>query len=425
MARILIYAMNYAPEIAGVGRCSGEIGEFLAASGHSVAVVTTPPHYPAWSVAPPYHAFHYSRERRGGMLIERCPLLLRRPMGGAWRLVAPLTFALSSAPVALWRALRFRPDVVLCVEPTLLAAPAALLAARLVGARAVLHVQDLEVDAAFAVGHLAPCGGLKRIALRFEHAALARFDSVLTVSDRMAERLVAKRVSRDRLAVVRNWVDLEAFKPPKRASGYRSELGVPDDAFVALYSGSIGAKQGVDDLAAAARRLAHRRDIVFVIAGEGPAKAALAARVADLPNVQLLPFQPTARFAEFLGFADLHLLPQAKEAADLVLPSKLAGMLASGRRIVAAAAAGTELADFLGAAAILTPPGDPAALAGAIERAAEARQDDPANITARLALAAGLSRADRLPAFAAALFAAPAAAPNRDATAAAPAEIAA
>jgi colanic acid biosynthesis glycosyl transferase WcaI len=427
MARVLIYAMNYAPEIAGVGRCTGEIGEFLVASGHSVAVVTTPPHYPAWSVAPPYHAWRYSRERRGGMLIERCPLLLRRRMGGLWRLIAPLTFALSSAPVALWRALRFRPDVVLCVEPTLLAAPAALVAARLVGARAVLHVQDLEVDAAFAVGHLAPRAGLRRLALRFEHAALARFDGVLTVSDRMAERLVAKRVSRDRLVVVRNWVDLEAFRPPPfvGASAYRRELGIPGDAFVALYSGSIGAKQGFDELIEAARRLARRADIFFVIAGDGPAKLALAAQVADLPNVRLLPFQPAARLAEFLGLADLHLLPQAKEAADLVLPSKLAGMLASGRRILVAAAAGTELADFLGEAAILTPPGEPAALARAIERAADARDDEPTNVAARLALAAQLSRADRLPALAAALFAAPAPSLKRDVAPAAPEEIAA
>ena len=316
--------------------------------------------------------------------------------------------------MALWRALRFRPDVVLCVEPTLLAAPAALLAARLVGARAVLHVQDLEVDAAFAVGHLAPRGGLKRIALRFEHAALARFDSVLTVSDRMAERLVAKRVSRDRLAVVRNWVDLEPFRPAARA---RERATDANSAFPTTPSSrSIRAasapSKASTTLIEAARRLARRADILFVIAGEGPAKPTLAARVADLPNVRLLPFQPAARLAEFLGLADLHLLPQAKEAADLVLPSKLAGMLASGRRIVVAAAAGTELADFLGAAAILTPPGDPAALARAIERAAEAREDDPANVTARLALAAGLSRADRLPALAAALFAAPAAAPN-------------
>ena len=53
MTRILIYAMNYAPEIAGVGRYNGEIGEHFARSGHEVAVVTTIPHYPGWKPTPP------------------------------------------------------------------------------------------------------------------------------------------------------------------------------------------------------------------------------------------------------------------------------------------------------------------------------------------------------------------------------------
>jgi colanic acid biosynthesis glycosyl transferase WcaI len=235
---------------------------------------------------------------------------------------------------------------------------------------------------------------------------LSRFDRLITISDRMAEQLAAKGVRRDRLVVVRNWVDLEAIKPLAGTSAYRAELGIASDAFVALYAGSIGAKQGFDDLVEAARRLADRPDILFVIAGEGPAKPALAARVAGLANVRLLPFQPAERLAEFLGLADLHLLPQAKEAADLVLPSKLGGMLASGRRILAAAAPGTELENFLGAAAILTPPGDPAALAAAIEVAAAGLVGDDPGFAARRALAACLSRADRLPALAAALLAA-------------------
>ena len=235
-----------------------------------------------------------------------------------------------------------------------------------------------------------------------------------------------KRVTRRPLAsCATGSISSVRLKPLAGVSAYRRELGISTRPSSCLYSGSIGAKQGFDVLIDAARRLARRADINFVIAGEGPAKTTLAARVADLANVRFLPFQPAARLAEFLGFADLHLLPQTREAADLVLPSKLAGMLASGRRIVVAAAAGTELADFLGAAAILAPPGDAAALAKAIERAAEARADDPANVTARLALAAGLLRADRLPVLAAALFATPAAAPNNDAAPAAPEEIAA
>ncbi len=61
-------------------------------------------------------------------------------------------------------------------------------------------------------------------------------------------------------------------------------------------------------------------------------KAELQARYAHLKNVRFLPFQPYARLNEFLNMADLHALPQDKGAADLVLPSKLGGMLASADR---------------------------------------------------------------------------------------------
>src|SRR5215211_6231901 len=121
-ARILIYAMNYAPELTGVGHTSGEIGAYLSQQGLDVEVVTTPPHYPGWALRDGY-ANRYAIEHRGRECITRCPLVLRKDMRGIWRLVAPLSFALSSAPVAVWRILTTRPNTVLCVEPTLFSAP--------------------------------------------------------------------------------------------------------------------------------------------------------------------------------------------------------------------------------------------------------------------------------------------------------------
>ena len=73
--------------------------------------------------------------------------------GGVKRLLHLASFALSSLP-SLLRAAAGRPDVILVVEPALFCAPAAWLAARLCGARAWLHVQDYEVDAAFELGLL-------------------------------------------------------------------------------------------------------------------------------------------------------------------------------------------------------------------------------------------------------------------------------
>ncbi len=81
----------------------------------------------------------------------------------------------------------------------------------------------------------------------------------------------------------------------------------------------------------AARLLKDRPDLYFVVAGDGPEKARLMRDYADLPNLRFLPLQPEERLCELLNLADLHVLPQSSGAADLVLPSKLGGMLASGK----------------------------------------------------------------------------------------------
>ena len=119
----------------------------------------------------------------------------------------------------------------------------------------------------------------------------------------------------------------------------------------------------------AARRLVEERAIVFVIAGDGPAKTSLLARAGDLPNIRFLPLQPADRLNDLLNMADLHALPQDKGAADLVFPSKLAGMLASGRPVAVTADVGTELAEMLAGVASVTPAGDAEALASAISDA--------------------------------------------------------
>ncbi|MCR5879511.1 WcaI family glycosyltransferase [Phenylobacterium sp. J367] len=364
--RVVIYGMNYAPELAGVGRYTGEIGEHLAAQGHEVAVVTTPPHYPGWRVQAGHSARSWTVRQVAGATVIRCPIYLHAGMRGFRRLFAPLSFALSSAPVAIWHALKRRPDVVIAVEPTLFVAPVALLAARLVGARTVLHIQDLEVEAAFAMGHLSGGGVLSRIAAAFDRWAVRRFDRIVTISERMAEKVRAKGVARSRVEVVRNWVDLSKIHPDLDGGAYRQELGLRTDQFAVLYSGNLGAKQGVGVLAEAAKRLSHRDDIVFVIAGDGPMRRDLEDAAQALPNLRVLPLQPEARFGTFLASADLHVLPQERDAADLLLPSKLGGMLASGKRILVTADPGTELTDFLGDSCAFSPPGDGQALADAI-----------------------------------------------------------
>ena len=364
--KILLYGLNYAPETVGTGRYSGELGAWLAARGHRVKVIAAPPYYPAWRIAPGAKRW-WRREMLDGVQVRRCPLWVpRRPRGWS-RMLHLASFALSSLPVALWQGLAWRPDVVLAVAPTLAAAPGAWLAARLGGAGAWLHLQDFELEAAFGLG-MAQGGGLKRLALWLERRLLRRFERVSSISPAMLRRLAAKGVAPERLVEFRNWVDCQAVRPGPRDAVLAAELALPEGRRIALYSGNLGEKQGLELLVAAARELAPRRDLLFLLVGEGSARARLAAAAAGLESLVLRPLVPPERLNELLNLADLHLLPQRADAADLVLPSKLTGMLASGRPVLATAAPGTGLAAELEGCGLLVPPGDAAALAQAIRR---------------------------------------------------------
>jgi colanic acid biosynthesis glycosyl transferase WcaI len=362
--KILVYGLNFAPELSGVGKYTAEMTALLAARGHEVRVVCAPPYYPQWRVQDGYHAWRYRHETWHGIGVWRAPLWVPSQPRGLTRIVHLASFALASLPLLIRHA-AWRPRVVMLVTPTLLCAPGALALACASRAKTWLHIQDFEVDAAFHLG-LLQGGRASRVAHAAERAMLRRFDVVSSISERMVERAVDKGVDAAQVVCVPNWVDTDTIFPLPFPSAYRQRLGIPASNTVVLYSGSMGAKQGIEILADVATALAPRRDISFVFCGDGAAKRELAARCASLPNCHVLPLQPDASLNELLNLADIHVLPQRNDAADLVMPSKLTGMLASGRAIVAMARPGTSLFDVVSSHGVAVPPEDSATLAAAI-----------------------------------------------------------
>lgn len=363
--KILIYSANFAPEPTGIGKYSGEMAEWLVSEGHEVRVVAAPPYYPDWKIAEGYAWPPYQHEVWKGARVWRAPLWVPSKPSGLKRIIHLLSFAATSLPVML-RQVGWRPDVVLTVAPAFVCAPTGWLTARLCGAQAWLHVQDFEIDVAFKMGLMA--GRRPRQALLWvERHMLRRFDVVSSISKRMLDRLKNKGVDPDCIRHFPNWVDVDKVRPLAHVSAYRSELGIAQHVTVVLFSGTLGSKQGLMMIPAAAKLLAHRHDVEFVICGDGVMKPELEAACADLANVRLLPLQPVERLGELLGLADIHLLPQCPEAEDLVLPSKLSGMLSSGRPVVATCREGTEMAHVVSRCGVVVPPEDHTALANAIE----------------------------------------------------------
>jgi colanic acid biosynthesis glycosyl transferase WcaI len=349
--RILVHTIFYRPELTGVARYTSELCEWLAARGHEVRVIAPPPYYPQWRVQPPYRAWKYSMEALFGVTVKRCPIWVPENPRGWRRILYAASFALSSATAVIKEALRGT-DLVIVIEPSLLNAPFALLAARITGAKAWLHVQDLEINLAFRLGQLRFA---RDFLLWFEGVLIRRFDTVSTISEAMKRRIREKGVAGSRLLLLPNWIENAVAIPPK-----------PAPRIVAMLSGTLGAKQGIEIILEAARLLKDDRRIIFAICGDGPAAPALRRLAADLPNIRFLPLAPADRVAERLSIADIHVLPQNKAAAELVLPSKLIGMLASGRPVVACADPGTEIAQMVQGCGRVVPPGDAEALAAAI-----------------------------------------------------------
>jgi colanic acid biosynthesis glycosyl transferase WcaI len=353
---------------------------WLKEQGHQVGIITSQPYFPSWRLGNGDNTVRnrYSVANFAGVEVRRCPLWVPRRPSGLTRLVHLASFALTSLPVLLAQR-RWRPDVVITVAPAFFCAPGALLLQRLCGrgCRSWLHIQDFELDAAFELGMLKG-KWLRGLAEGWERRTLQQFDRVSTISAAMVQRAQQKGVEARRAVLLPNWVDLEAIQPqgPEGSGGpglaaanpYRRELAVPEGAVVLQYSGSMNKKQGLELLVAVMQQLADVPNLVWLLAGEGPTKAALAEATAGMAQVRLLPLQPVERLNDWLNLADVHLLPQKAGAADVVLPSKLLGILASGRPVVASSPAGSELGNLAEQAGLRVDPEDPSAFAAALRR---------------------------------------------------------
>ena len=377
--KILIQSLNFYPELTGIGKYSGEMAAFLALKGHRVRVITAPPYYPAWKISPGYKKYFWSKGSWRNVLVLRCPIWVPKRPTGITRILHLASFALSSFPVILFQAF-WRPNLILTIEPPLFTAPAVLITARLSGAKSVLHIQDYEVDAAFDLG-LLKGKVLKKLVINIERFLLKQFDLISTISTRMVDRALSKGLVTEKVYLFPNWADAPVIPQNQPRSSeslidtkgtYRKKLGIPEDVIVVLYSGNMGAKQGLEILSEVAGKFQQRDvslpSIHFIFCGEGVAREALEQQCGHLKFVQFLDLQPAESLSEFLAMADIHLLPQRADAADLVMPSKLTGMLASGRPVLACANAGTEVANVVQDYGLVVPPEDPQAFYEALSK---------------------------------------------------------
>jgi colanic acid biosynthesis glycosyl transferase WcaI len=280
--------------------------------------------------------------------------------------------------LSLWEGLQVdRPDVVLCMTDPPVIADLALVLARRFDVPLVVVSQDVFPEVAVALKRLdnPAVVELLRLATRLY---LKRADRVVAIGDTMRERLVEKGADRERIVVIPNWTDTSDLEPQPRDNAWAREHEL-HDKFVVMHSGNIGHAQDLDTLIRAATFLRDLDDLRIVLIGGGARRDELKelAKVLEVEQVVFMGYQPRELLADSLSSADVHVVGLARGLSGYVVPSRLYGVLAVGRPVLAAAEPDSETAkavDEVGAG-VVVPPGRPELLARAIRRAYDGEFD--------------------------------------------------
>jgi colanic acid biosynthesis glycosyl transferase WcaI len=364
--RIIVWGINYAPEFAGIAPHNVALCEFLLARGHDVSVVTGFSYYPSWKKQPEDRGRLYRTDVINGVPAHRCWQFVPRRVSAPKRILHEASFVVTSTLRAL-----FLPgaDVYVLVSPPLLLGVAGWIVGKIKGAPFVFHVQDLQPDAAVGLRMLKASWFTKAL-YALESFAYRKAARVSGITQGMLKSFRAKGVPESKLIYFPNTIDLKKSLPPPERGEFRKHHGFAREEFLAVYSGNLGVKQGLDVLLAAAPLLRDRR-IRIVICGDGSQRDSLAqgARERKLPNISMLPFQPTEDYRALLVDADVCFITQRADAGNSFFPSKLLGLLAEARPVITVAAPGCELALALaeGRFGVNVAPGHPQELADLLD----------------------------------------------------------
>jgi glycosyltransferase involved in cell wall biosynthesis len=374
--KLCFFNRSYWPDQAATGQLLTELAEDLVARhGCQVSVVAGRALHGRegrtgglWPISPVGH------EERGGVRILRANGTAFPRHRFAGRASNYLTY-FASAYAASWR-LGPQDVVVSLTDPPILGL-AALRAARRAGARFVFLCEDVFPEVAVLLDDFHN-ETVNRTLDRINRYLLREADAVVALGDRMKRRLVEEKgADPSRVRVIHNWADCEAITPKPKDNAFARAHGLTD-RFVLMHSGNVGLSQNLDLLLEAAARLLSRERLVIAIVGDGARRRPLQEMAArrGLTNVRFFPYQPKEQLDESFATADAFLVSLKPGLEGYIVPSKVYGILASGRPFVAAVDPSCEAAVIAREhhCGTIAPPGQPDALAMSIA----ALCDDPA-----------------------------------------------
>ena len=321
--RILFFSHYFPPEgNAPAARTHAHCRRW-AAAGHDVTVVTCVPNHPRGIVYPGYRNRLRQVEEMDGVRVVRVGTYLAAN-AAVWRRAASWLSYLAAAVVS--GLAERRPDVVIATSPQFFCAWAGVLVGAARRRPLLLEIRDLWPASVAAVGAVRSRTVLWLLE-RLERLAYASAAGIVTVGDGYRRGLVERGVDPARVSVVTNGVDAELFRPRPPDPEYKARLGLAG-RFVVAWCGAVGLAHGLDVVLRAGARLMERgrRDVVFLLVGDGARLDALRAEASDrgLDNVVFAGRLDRGEIPGVLACSDAFLVHlRASPLFATVMPSKI------------------------------------------------------------------------------------------------------
>lgn len=342
--KLLVYAHYFYPDVASTGQiltelCVGLNEEF------DITVICVVPSYDG-KVEEKYRAKRiHSEEYKGMKLIRvRVPEFQKKNKISRVKNILAYFFNAIIATFSVGKQ-----DVVFSIsQPPILGGLLGVIGKKLKRAKYIYNIQDFNPEQTETVGY-----SKSKFILNFARAldkySCKSADTVVVVGRDMQQtlenRFEGQKVPSN--TVINNWIDEKQIYPlspqePKVLS-FKEKYGLTDK-FVFMCSGNIGLYYDLENIIKVIGEFKHSEDVVFAFVGDGIMKQTLVDYVADngLSNVTFIPYQDKEDLIYSLNSADAHLVTNAKGIKGISVPSKIYGVMASGKSVLGVLEEGSE-----------------------------------------------------------------------------------
>lgn len=342
--KLLIYAHYFYPDVASTGQILTELSQGMSDS-FDITIICAVPSYTG-TVEEKYKSKRIYEEEYKGMKVIRVRVPEFQKSNKISRVKNLLAYFFNSIIGTLKIS---KQDYIFTIsQPPILGGTLGVLGKWIKGGKLIYNIQDFNPEQTMAVGY-AKNKLLLKLVMAVDKFSCKRANEVIVVGRDMQETLKGrfknKKVPKN--TFINNWINEKEIYPLEqnhpKIIDFKNTYDL-EDKFIIMYSGNIGLYYDLENIIKVIEEFKERKNVVFAFVGDGTIKSKIEEYVINnkLDNVVFIPYQDKSDLIYSLNAADIHWVVNAKGIKGVSVPSKLYGVMASGKPVLGVLDEGSE-----------------------------------------------------------------------------------